>query len=55
MRPSVYVLSVSGGKPAVNALAVGQILGAEEAAEGWLLVEHDEEMRDQEEASYEGE
>jgi len=46
---------VRRGAPTVNALAVGLVLGAEEAAEGWLLVEHDEEMRDHEEASDEGE
>jgi hypothetical protein len=39
----------------VNALAVCLVLGAEETVEGWLFIKHDEEMRDQEEASYEGE
>ena len=46
---------VRRGAPTVNALAVCLVLGAEETVEGWLFIKHDEEMRDQEEASYEGE
>ena len=39
----------------MHAPAVVLVVRSEEAAKGWLLVEHDEEVRDQEEPGHEGE
>ena len=55
LRAVVLAERVRGGPPAVDALAIRRVIRAECATEGWLLIEHDEEMRDQEEAGYEGE